>query len=98
MIAIRQRPGLFVDELGLLIADLLQPLLHVGVGDFRLGIGDGDAAVVAQIEIRRDLELGLETQRLAGVQVNIGDIRPPHHLQVVLFHGGVEEAREPASR
>jgi hypothetical protein len=93
VIAISQRPRLFVHELSLLIANLLDARVHVGAGDFRLVIGNGNAAILAQVEIGRDLEFGLETKRLAGVKVDVRDSRPPHQLEIFLLHGGLQETR-----
>ena len=46
-----------------------------------------------RLEGRRDLEFGLEAQRLPGVKMDVGDPRPAHQLEIFLLHGGLQETR-----
>ena len=86
IIAILERTWLFVYVLGFLLADFVEALIDVLIGDFGFRVGDDDAAVVAQVELGRDLELGFKLERLAGVEMNVGNIRRADHLQVLLLH------------
>ena len=94
VIAIDQRTRILVDVLGLLFADFKDPGVDFGVGHFRLVIGDGEAAIFAQLELGRDFELGFEGDRLAGVKVHVADVGLADHFQVILVGRGTEEARD----
>ena len=74
MVAILHRPGVDIDVLRLLLADLLDALVDVFFGDFGIAVGNFDAAVLAQFDFRDHLELGLEAQRLALVEMDVLDI------------------------
>ena len=60
-------------------------LVDVLVGDLGVLIGDLDARILAQFDVRNDLELGLEAQRLAGVEMDVVDVRRAHHVQVLFL-------------
>jgi hypothetical protein len=45
-----------------------------------------DALVFAQLDFRHHFELGLELQRRAVVEMNVGDIGTPDHIEVFRFH------------
>ena len=48
-------------------------------------VGNLDAVILAQLDFRNHLELGLEAQRLAGVEVDVADVRRAHHVQVLFL-------------
>ena len=60
----------------------------------RLAVVHRDAAIIAQLDLRRDFELGLEAQRLAFVEMHVLDVRPAHHLQMLFFHRLLEILRK----
>ncbi len=82
VIAIFQRPRIDVDVLGLLLANLLDALVHVLVGDFGIVVGHLDVLVFAQLDFGNHFELGLEAQRLALVEMHVGDVGRADHVQV----------------
>ena len=84
VIAVGGRAGLNVDELGLLLADLLQPFCHILVADLRLAIMHRDAAILAQLNVGSDFEFSLEAQRLAFVEMDVVDVGPCRPLAVAL--------------
>ncbi len=81
-IAIRQRPRIFVHEFGLGMAQFFDALVHVFVGNFRIVVLHRETLIIQQFDLRDDLEFGGEAQRLAGLQVHIGDIGLSDHFQV----------------
>ena len=81
-IAILHRPRVDVDVLGLLLADFLEPLGDVLVGDFGIVVGHFDVLVFPQLDLRDHFELGLEAQRLALVEMDVLDIGRAHHVEV----------------
>jgi hypothetical protein len=85
MVAIFHRPGIDVDVLRLLLAEFLDALIDVFLGDRRIGIGHFDAAVLAQLDFGDDFELGLEAQRLAVVEMDILYIGRADHVEVFGF-------------
>lgn len=85
IVAVLHRARIHVDVLGLGLADLLDPLVHVFLRDLRLLVHDGHALVVLQFDIGRHLELGFEPERLAGLEMNVGDIRRARHVQPLVL-------------
>ena len=95
-IAIRQRPRIFVHELGLGMAQFLDALVHVFVGDFRIVVLHRQAFIILQLNLRYDFEFGREAQRLAGLQVYVGDIGLSDHFQVFRLEPVVQVFRDEA--
>ena len=85
MVAVFYRPGIDVHVLRLLLADLRDTLIDVLFGDIGIAVGDFDAAVVAQFDLRDHLELRLEAQRLAVVEMDIHYIGCADHVEVLGF-------------
>ena len=79
-------PGVDIHELGLLIANFVQPLRDIFVGNFGLAVVNGDAAILFQIDSRRHFEFGLEPERFTFLKLNVFDAGAPHHLQILFFH------------
>jgi hypothetical protein len=82
-IAILYRPRIFVYELCLGMAQFLYPLVDVFVRDWRIVILHRQTLIILQLDLRHDFEFGLEAQRLAGLQVHLGDIGLADHFQVL---------------
>jgi hypothetical protein len=72
VVAIGERARVFVDVFGLLLADVVDAFGEVLVGDDGFGVGDGDAAVFAELEGRGDFEFRFELEGLAVVEVEVG--------------------------
>ena len=70
---------------GLLLADFLDALVDVLVGDFRIVVRDLDVLIVLPARFRERLRIGLEAQRLAVVEMDVGDIGRADHVQVFGF-------------
>jgi hypothetical protein len=58
------------------------------------GVGDLEVPVFLQLELRRDLELGLELQRLSVVEVDLCYVWIPHNVPVLLFGPPSERLRQ----
>ena len=83
IVAVLQRAGVDIGVIGLLLADLLETLVDVGVRDLGVVIRHFDVPVIPQFHLGDDFELGGEAQRLAIVEVDILDIGLSDHLQVL---------------
>ena len=81
-----QRPRIFIHVLGFALANFLDPLGHILVADLRLGIRHFNTAVVIYLEIGCDFEFSFEPERLAIVEMNVGDVRCSYDVPV-LFVG-----------
>ena len=73
-IAVLDRPRVLVDELRLLLAQFLDALVNVIVGELRIVIRHGQALVVLELDGRHNFEFGLEAQRLTGLEMYLGEI------------------------
>ena len=76
-----------------MLANLLDAGVDFGVADFGLVIGDDDAAILAQLELWSDFELGFKRDRLAGVKMHVGDVGLADYFEMVFIGGGAKEAR-----
>ena len=56
--------------------------VDVLVGDLGIVVGNLDVLVILQLDLRNHLELGLEAQRLAVVEMDVGDVGPADDVQV----------------
>jgi hypothetical protein len=91
MVAVFHGPGIHVDVLRLLIAEFLDALIDILVGNLRIAIGHFDAAVVAQLDFRDHFELRLELQGLAIVEMDIFYIGRPDDVEVLGLELFLEE-------
>ncbi len=82
MIAFFHRARVHIHVFRLLRADLFNSIVHVFGGDFGIVIRHFDFFVIFQLDFGDHLECGLKAQRLALVQVDVGDGRRPHHVEV----------------
>ena len=67
------------------IADLFEALGDIFVGDLRIFVRHFEVLVFLELDLRKNLELGLEPQRLAAVEVDVRDIGRAHDAQVLRF-------------
>ena len=92
VVAVLDGPRIDVAVVGLLVADFFDASGDVFVGDFRVLVGDREVLVIVfQLDLREDFEFGLETQRLAVVEMHVGNIGLADDAQLVLFQLLFEE-------
>jgi len=85
-VALFNGPGIEIDVIGFALAHRIEPLVYFFVRDSRLFIFGRQAAVFAELELRRHLENRFEANRLARLKVKIGYVGSSNNLQIVLLH------------
>ena len=70
-----------------MLAQSLQLLLHVLVGDFDFRRLYRQAFELAQGKLRQHLEAGLEAQRLCRLKLELGNRRVADRIEVALSEG-----------
>ena len=91
VVAILNGTGIDVAVVGFLIADFFDAFGDVLVGNFRVLVCYFEILVNLQFDIGKNLEFSLEAQRLAAVEMHVGDIGSSDDFEILLLQFLVEK-------